>query len=202
MNRVVLASGNPDKLKELRWLLRDLDLEIVPVGDIIPDWYVEENGATLEENAYLKARDVMLRTGLPAVADDTGLFVDILGGAPGVYAARFAGFDCTYENNVNKLLRTMLCERNRKASFKTAAVFVSPDREFSVIGEIRGAILEEPDGDGGFGYDPVFRPDGLDHSFARCTEEEKNRISHRALAMENLRRRLLDREQSSASSPS
>ena len=194
MSKVVLASGNPDKLKELRWLLRDLDLEIIPVCEIIPDWHVEENGATLEENAFLKARDVMRRTGLPAVADDTGLFVDILGGAPGVYAARFAGYDCTYENNVKKLLRTMLCESNRKASFMTAAVFVSPEREFSVIGEVRGAIMEEPDGEGGFGYDPVFMPDGLDHTFARCTEEEKNRISHRARAMESLRKRLAERE--------
>ncbi|MBN2586067.1 MAG: RdgB/HAM1 family non-canonical purine NTP pyrophosphatase [Candidatus Fermentibacteraceae bacterium] len=191
MNRIILASGNPDKLEELRWLLGGLEVEVVPVRGIIPDWKVEETGATLEENAYLKARDVVRRTGMPAVADDTGLFVDILGGAPGVYAARFAGFDCTYENNIQKLLRTMLCERNRTASFMTSAVFVSSDIEFSVTGEIRGVILEEPDGDSGFGYDPVFLPDGLDHTFGRCTAEEKNRISHRALALRSLREKLM-----------
>lgn len=188
--RLVLASGNPDKLRELRQLLEGLDLEIVPAGEVIPGWSVEETGSTLEENAFLKARDVMQRTGLPAVADDTGLFVDILGGAPGIYAARFAGFDCTYENNVNKLLSTMLCESNRDACFRTVAVFVSPEMEFAVQGEIRGIILEDPDGEGGFGYDPVFLPEGLDHTFARCTPEEKNRISHRARALRNLRDRL------------
>ncbi|OPL18589.1 MAG: hypothetical protein AVO35_04455 [Candidatus Aegiribacteria sp. MLS_C] len=189
--RIVLASGNPDKLRELRNLLMDLDMEVIPAGDMIPSWSVEETGSTLEENAFLKARHAAVRTGLPAVAEDTGLFVDILGGAPGIYAARFAGFDCTYENNINKLLRTMLCETNRRACFRTAAVFVSPDMEFSVQGEIIGRILESPDGEGGFGYDPVFLPDGLDHTFARCTQEEKNRISHRARALMELRERLL-----------
>ncbi|MFO8184864.1 MAG: RdgB/HAM1 family non-canonical purine NTP pyrophosphatase [Candidatus Aegiribacteria sp.] len=191
MNRMVLASGNPDKLAELRALLKDLDVQVLPAGELIPGWSVEETGSTLEDNAFLKARDVVRATGLPAVADDTGLFVDILGGAPGIYAARFAGSDCTYENNVQKLLTTMLCERNRSASFRTSAVFSSPEMEFSVTGEVRGVILEEPDGHGGFGYDPVFLPDGLQHSFARCTPEEKNLISHRALAMMNMRKTLL-----------
>lgn len=191
MNRMVLASGNPDKLAELRVLLKDLDLQVLPVGELIPGWSVEETGSSLEENAFIKARDVLRATGLPAVADDTGLFVDILGGAPGIYAARFAGSDCTYENNIRKLLTTMLCERNRRASFRTSAVFSSPEMEFSVTGEVRGVILEEPDGDSGFGYDPVFLPDGLQHSFARCTPEEKNLISHRARAMMNMRKALL-----------
>lgn len=191
MNRVVLASGNPDKLAELQELLQDLDLQVLPAGELVPGWSVAETGSTLEENAFLKARDIVRATGLPAVADDTGLFVDILGGAPGIYAARFAGSDCTYENNVRKLLTTMLCERNRRASFRTSAVYSSPNMEFSVTGEVRGVILEEPDGRSGFGYDPVFKPDGLQHSFARCTREEKNRISHRALAMRNIREALM-----------
>jgi XTP/dITP diphosphohydrolase len=193
MMRVVLASGNPDKLRELRALLQEMDIEIVPIHELLPDWHVEETGITLEENAYLKARDAFERTGLPAIADDTGLFVDILGGAPGIFAARFAGFDCTYENNIQKLLRTMLCETNRNASFRTSAVFVSPNEEFAVTGEIRGVILEEPDGTEGFGYDPIFLPDGLDHSFARCTSAEKNSISHRADALNKLRTKLLSR---------
>ena len=191
MKRIVLASGNPDKLRELRYFLQDLEIEIIPVFDLLPDWSVEETGITLEENAYIKARDVAEKTQLPAIADDTGLFVDILGGAPGIYAARFAGSDCSYESNVNKLLQTMLCEENRRAAFRTSAVFVSPGMEFSVNGEITGRIIEEPDGNEGFGYDPVFLPDGLDHTFARCTHEEKHSISHRALAMQKLRQMLI-----------
>ncbi len=191
MKRIVLASGNPDKLRELSYLLKDLQVEIIPVGDLIPNWYVEETGITLEENAYIKARDVAEKTHLPVIADDTGLFVDVLGGAPGVYAARFAGFDCSYENNVSKLLRTMLCEENRKAAFRTSAVLVSPDVEFSVTGEITGVITEEPDGEDGFGYDPVFLPDDLKQTFAKCSPEEKHRISHRARAMQKLKEILI-----------
>lgn len=190
MKRIVLASGNPDKLSELRYFLKDLDIEIIPVSDLLPGWSIEETGSTLEENALLKARDVASRTQLPAIADDTGLFVDVLGGAPGIYAARFAGYDCSYKSNVNKLLRTMLCEENRKAFFRTSAVLVSSGVELSVTGEIAGVIIREPDGNEGFGYDPVFLPDELDHTFARCTPEEKHSISHRARAMMKLRNKL------------
>ena len=190
MNRIVLASGNRDKLAELNTLLKDLNIEIVPVTSLIPDWEVEEDGQTLEDNAFKKARDVFRRTGLPAIADDTGLFVDALGGAPGIYAARFAGESCSYSDNVNKLLKALLCEGNRGASFRTAAVYVSNDREISVTGEVRGTILESPDGDEGFGYDPVFLPDELDVTFARCSSEQKNSISHRARAIRALRKRL------------
>ena len=191
MTKLVLASANPDKLQELRYLLRGLKLTVVPARDLLPGWTVEETGRTLEANAYIKARDVFLRTGLPSVADDTGLFVDVLGGAPGIFAARFAGIQCTYESNLKKLLTTMLCETNRRACFRTTAVLVSTGTEFSVTGEVSGIILDEPDGTGGFGYDPIFLPDGLDHSFARCTPEEKNSVSHRSRAMRDLRKRLL-----------
>ncbi len=191
MNRIVLASGNQDKLRELRYFLEDLDIEIVSVCDIIHDWSVEETGITLEENAFIKARDAAEKTRLPAIGDDTGLFVDILGGAPGIYAARFAGYDCSYECNVNKLLRTMLCEDNRSAAFRTSAVLVSPSMEFSVSGEITGEIVREPDGDEGFGYDPIFLPHGLSHTFARCSQEEKHRVSHRARAMQKLREKII-----------
>ena len=191
MKRIVLASGNPDKLTELRYLLKDLEIEVISVCDLLPGWSIEETGATLEENAYLKARDVAERTQLPAIGDDTGLFVDVLGGAPGIYAARFAGSDCSYKDNINKLLQTMLCEENRRASFRTSAVFVSSEMEFSVAGEVTGVIIKEPDGEEGFGYDPVFLPDGIDHTFARCTPEEKHRISHRARAMLKLSKMLV-----------
>lgn len=191
MKQIVLASGNPDKLLELRYLLRDLEIEIIPVCDLIPGWSVEETGISLEENAFLKARDAAEKTSYPAIADDTGLFVDVLGGAPGIYAARFAGIDCSYDNNIKKLLRTMLCEENRQAAFRTSAVLVSPEVELSVLGEITGTIIEEPDGEDGFGYDPIFLPDELDHTFARCSAEEKHQISHRARAMLKLKEKLL-----------
>lgn len=193
MKKIVLASSNMDKLRELRYLLRDLDVELLRATDLIPGWTVEETGITLIENALLKSRDAAFRTGLPSIADDTGLFVDALGGSPGVYAARFAGYDCSYENNLNKLLRTILCEKNRKASFRTAAAFTSKKEEFTVMGEVKGRILDAPDGEGGFGYDPVFLPDALEHTFARCTPEEKHRVSHRAMAMNKLREELISR---------
>ncbi len=191
MKRIVIASGNPDKLREFQYLFRDMQVEIIPVRDLVPDWSVEETGTSLEENAFLKARDASEKTHLPAIADDTGLFVDVLGGAPGVYAARFAGTDCSYENNINKLLKTMLCEENRKAAFRTSAVLVSQDIEFSVMGEIKGVIVEKPDGEDGFGYDPVFLPDELDRTFARCSPEEKHRVSHRARAITKLREKIV-----------
>ncbi len=190
MSLLVLASGNPDKTRELRRILAPLNVEVIPVTDPVPDWSVEETGITLEENAFIKARDAFEKTGIPAVADDTGLFVDVLGGAPGIYAARFAGADCSYEDNVRKLLRTMSGEKNRRACFRTAAAFVSETMEFSVPGEVGGVILERPDGTGGFGYDPVFLPDGMDKTFARCTAQEKDRISHRARSLRKLAEKL------------
>ena len=187
MNKLVLASGNPDKLRELRSLLEDLPFEVISISEILPDWSIEETGITLEENALLKARDAAERTGVASIADDTGLFVDVLGGAPGIYAARFAGSDCSYGDNVRKLLRTMLYETNRKASFRTAAAFVSPSgEELCEMGEVEGIIMEKADGEGGFGYDPVFLPNELDKTFARCSPEEKHLISHRARALKRL----------------
>lgn len=190
MNRTVLATANPDKLLELRTILAPLHADFCGVRELVPDWRVEETGSTLEQNALIKARTALKLTGLPAIADDTGLFVDVLGGAPGIYAARFAGDDCSYACNVRKLLGTMLCEENRSACFRTAAAYVSPGLEICVTGEVFGIILQEPQGEKGFGYDPVFRPEGLDCSFACCSAEEKNRFSHRARALEKLRREL------------
>lgn len=192
IRELILASGNPDKLGELQYLLKDMSFEVIPVSRVIPGWYVEETGLTLTENAFLKARDVTVRTGIASIADDTGLFVDVLGGAPGILAARFAGPGCTYEDNVRKLLRTMLYESNRAAAFRTAAVYVSPDGdEFYAMGEVNGVIVHEADGSGGFGYDPVFLPDELDKTFARCTPEEKHIVSHRARALMKLRDELV-----------
>jgi len=194
MKRIVLASANPDKLAELRTLFAETDLEVLSVTDVIPGWDVEETGITLEENAILKASCAAQATGLPAVADDTGLFVESLGGAPGIYTARFAGPDCSYSDNVDKLLRDMLGETDRRATFRTAAAFSCPnENDICVTGEVSGTILLQPTGDAGFGYDPVFRSDELGFSFAECTPEEKHQVSHRARAIKLLRKVVLDR---------
>ena len=189
MKKLVLASGNPDKLKELREFLTPLEIEVVAAGDLILDWDVEETGSTLQENALLKARAACQATGLPAVADDTGLYVRGLGGAPGLYTARYAGSGCTYEENVKKLLTILTGEigEARRAVFRTAAALVMPgDGEFCVVGEIQGYISEKPSGDSGFGYDPVFFAPQLGMTFAEAPASSKNEVSHRAKAMNAL----------------
>ncbi len=189
MKRLVLASGNPDKLRELRELLSLLHIEVVAVGDIVKGWNVEETGRTLEENALIKARITSISTGLPAVADDTGLFVQGLGGAPGIYTARYAGKGCTYNENVRKLLRALTGEvgEARSAVFRTAAALALPgDGEYCVVGEVTGYIAEEPAGDSGFGYDPVFFSPELGMTFAQAPPERKNDVSHRARAIKAL----------------
>ncbi len=187
MNYIVLASGNKDKLKELR-LLAGIG-SIVAIGDIIPDWDVEETGLTLEENALLKARAAAEATGRTAIADDTGLFVWALGDAPGVYTARYAGESCSYYDNTVKLLNALSGERNsnRRASFRTVIALVTPDGEEHVFkGSVDGLITEAHSGEEGFGYDPVFFSLELEKTFAECSTEEKNTVSHRARAMREL----------------
>jgi XTP/dITP diphosphohydrolase len=191
MRRLVLASANPDKTAELRSFLEGSGVEVASIAMLRPGWEVEETEVTLAGNALLKARAATAATGLPAVADDTGLFVDVLGGAPGIYTARFAGNRCSYAENVRKLLVMMALESNRRAWFRTVVAFRDPSgEEFHVSGEVAGAITREPMGEGGFGYDPVFLADGLTRTFAACSPEEKHAVSHRARAMTLLRNRL------------
>jgi XTP/dITP diphosphohydrolase len=188
--QLVLATANPDKAAEIRAVLRDagLDVELVPRPDDVPE--VDETGTTLEDNARLKAVALCEATGLPAVADDTGLEVDSLGGAPGVYSARFAGDDATYADNVAKLLRELagLDEAARTARFTTVALARWPDgREVAAIGEVGGVIAVEARGDSGFGYDPVFVPvEGDGRTFAEMSADEKHRVSHRGRAFRTL----------------
>lgn len=186
---LVLASGNPDKLAEVRSILADHTVRIIPVTDLVPDWACEETGDSIEENAVIKARAAAAATALPAVADDTGLFVAALGGGPGVYSARYAGGDASYADNVRKLLRVLLWEDgdSRKAFFRTAAAYSDPSGlTLTAAGEVEGTILTEPRGTGGFGYDPVFFADVLGCTYAECPAGSKNRASHRARAFEDL----------------
>ncbi len=179
--RIVVATKNPDKLREMAAVLAEAapDVEIA-IGLEWPD--VEETGATLVENALLKANAVASVTGLAAVADDTGLEVDALDGAPGVHTARFAGPAATYADNRTALLEAMEGREDRGARFRTVIALVVLGREpLTVEGVLEGQITRVERGDGGFGYDPVFEVDG--RTLAEISEAEKNRISHRARAL-------------------
>ena len=188
--RFVLATANPDKAEEIVTVLRDagapIDLE--PSDPSFPD--VEETGATLEENARLKAVAVAMHTGFPAIADDTGLEVDALDGAPGVRSARFAGEQATYADNVNLLLERLadVPAPGRTARFATVAIARWPDgQEIAALGTVEGTIAPEPRGDHGFGYDPVFVPDeGDGRTFAEMQPDEKHACSHRGRAFRTL----------------
>jgi len=185
--RLVLASANPDKAAEIAAVLAGaLDVELVPRPPEVPD--VVEDGATLLDNARLKARALVAATGLPAVADDTGLEVGALGGAPGVYSARYAGEGATYADNVAKLLAELDALPDgggaRAARFRTVALAAFPDgTEVWAEGMVDGTISREARGSAGFGYDPVFVPaEGGGRTFADMTPEAKHAISHRGRA--------------------
>jgi XTP/dITP diphosphohydrolase len=187
--RFVLATANPDKAREIRALLTPDDgIELLERPSGVPE--VDETGETLEENARLKAAALCEATGLPAVADDTGLVVDALGGAPGVRSARYAGARATYDDNVTKLLAELdgVAAPDRTARFATVAVARWPDdREVAVMGEVEGRIAERPRGRNVFGYDPVFVPAGGDgRTFAEMTDAEKHSHSHRGRAFRAL----------------
>ena len=180
-SRIVVASQNPDKVREVESVIAF----VAPWVEIVRglEWpEVEETEATLQGNALLKARAVVKATGIAALADDTGLEVRALGGAPGVRTARFAGPEATYQDNVSRLLNVLAGHDDRAATFRTAVALV--DEEGSVVtveGRLEGRIAETPRGDGGFGYDPVFEVDG--RTLAEISEEEKNHMSHRARAL-------------------
>ncbi|MGZ4679435.1 MAG: RdgB/HAM1 family non-canonical purine NTP pyrophosphatase [Ilumatobacteraceae bacterium] len=180
--QLVCASANPDKVAEIAAIL-DGVVDLLPRPAHVPE--VVEDADTLIGNARLKAAAICSATGLPAVSDDTGLFVDALGGEPGVYAARYAGHDATYADNRRKLLRQLGDTDRRSAQFVSAVVVKWPDgREIAVEGVCEGIIATTELGDRGFGYDSVFIPvDGDGRSFSQMSDVEKNRISHRARSL-------------------
>jgi XTP/dITP diphosphohydrolase len=182
---IFIASANPDKISELIQLLEPYGCSLKSVSDVPGDFDVVEDQPTLEGNALKKARFWHQQTGLPALADDTGLEVDALNGEPGVYSARYAGNSATYQENVDKLLKEMKGITNRAARFRTVVALTGND-EIIFEGVCEGEITEEPYGDGGFGYDPVFRPAGFKKTFAELSTVEKNRISHRGKALKKL----------------
>ena len=189
--KIVIATRNRHKAVELQTLLHGAGYDAVQLDEIDPDGKipeVEETGTTFKENALLKAHAIAKATGLPSVADDTGLEVDALGGAPGIFSARYAGENCTYEDNVKKLLRELsdVADDRRTARFKTVAVYVHKETELSAEGVVEGVITEKEEGVGGFGYDPVFSVWDMKKTYAQLADEEKNRVSHRGKAIRSL----------------
>lgn len=191
--RLVLATRNAGKLREFRELLRgqvpglDVDTQVIDAAAAgAPD--VRETGVTFEENSLLKARAVAAATGLVAVADDSGLAVDVLGGAPGIFSARWSGRHGDDQANLGLLLNQLvdIDEQHRGAAFVCAASLVSAGSEHVVRGELHGSVLSAPRGEGGFGYDPILLPAGMSRSCAELSATEKNEISHRGQAFRAL----------------
>ncbi|UCH62374.1 MAG: RdgB/HAM1 family non-canonical purine NTP pyrophosphatase [Fidelibacterota bacterium] len=184
----VVATHNRDKFREIKAIFADLPIELLNLEEFPDVGAVKETGTSLRANALLKAHSVHLATGLPVIADDTGLEVDALNGAPGVYAARYAGPRATYHQNVEKLLVAMkyVPDQKRTARFRTCAAFVNGAHELVASGVVEGYITRKPVGDNGFGYDPVFRLSGSIQTFGQMTSEQKHQISHRARAFKAL----------------
>jgi XTP/dITP diphosphohydrolase len=190
--KIVLATRNKNKVEEIREILKMyLDdeifsqIELLSSADFqIPE--IEEDGETYEENALKKAREVYKFTKLPSLADDSGIEVEILGGRPGVFSARYAGEGATDEENNKKLLKELenFPIEKRKAKFKCVIAYVDSVEERIFYGETSGKVIFEPLGDGGFGYDPLFLPNGFDLTYAQLPGEVKNRISHRSKALQ------------------
>ena len=185
---IVIAPHNPDKKKEILIALRELGVNILFLDNFPEIGEIEETGSTLLENSLIKARTVSAITGKPAIADDTGLEVDALNGAPGIYSARYAGINVSYEDNVRKLLSEMSSTDmdSRTARFRTVVSFHSTNKELWTEGVIEGSITMGAIGTGGFGYDPVFKVEQTGKTFAEMTRREKNKISHRGVALEKM----------------
>lgn len=184
--KLVFATNNKHKLEELRKIIAGSDIEIVSLADINCHDDIPETADTLEGNALQKARYIREHYGYDCFADDTGLEVEALDNAPGVYSARYAGPGHDSEANMNKLLHEMEGKENRKARFRTAIALILNGQEHLFDGIINGIITERKRGDSGFGYDPIFQPESYHQTFAEMGNDIKNRISHRALAVKKL----------------
>jgi XTP/dITP diphosphohydrolase len=192
MQKIILATRNNDKLREIRMILSGLPIELISLSEFPDCPEVIEDGDTLETNALKKAREVFRYTNIPALADDTGLEVFHLKMAPGVLSARYAGEHVTYADNNRKLLNELrnVPDNQRRAQFRCVAAFIMKDGQFTEEGICAGSIISELKGTGGFGYDPLFIPDGYHQTFAELPAEIKNTISHRAQAFRNIKTRL------------
>lgn len=190
--KIIIASGNKKKLKEIQTMLNDLSLQIIPMTELETVPEIIEDELTFSGNALKKARTLFFQTGEWSLADDSGLEVDSLNGAPGVVSARFAGEPTDDKKNNEKLLFLLQHEENKCAQFRSIIALVGPSGEFTSEGIIRGRLISEFRGNNGFGYDPLFIPDGYEQTFAELSSEEKNKISHRAQALQKMKRVIVD----------
>lgn len=192
---LVLSTGNENKVKEIKHILKDLKIEVLSKKDVnLENLEIIEDGETLEENSLKKAKTLADRTGYMVMADDTGLFVDALGGEPGVHAARYAGEEVNDKKNNEKLLSKLKGKslEERKARFLDVITLITEDKKiYTVIGECKGTIALDFRGPRSFGYDPLFIPEGYNQTFAELGADIKDKISHRAKALENLRNTLI-----------
>lgn len=203
MGQLIFATNNEHKLFEIRNILAGCGYDILGLKEAGIFEEILEDHDTLEENAFQKARYISGKTGVDCFADDTGLEIEALGGEPGVYSARYSrvghpvypGMEVT-AGNIKKVLEKMTGETNRKARFRTVIALIMGNREYTFEGIVEGEILKETRGLGGFGYDPIFLPESSDHTFAQMKVEEKNRVSHRARAVNKLVDFLRERDQS------
>ena len=187
--KLVLATHNLHKQKEMNSILSSLEIHIVGLDEFPQIGDIEETGTTLIENAFIKARTVNKLTGLASIADDTGLEVDALNGAPGVYSARYAGQNPTYQENCEKLLNSLknFPDKRRVAKFRTVVAFVDGKTEHYTEGVVKGLIINEYRGEDGFGYDSIFMPDSLGLTYAQMDTVQKNSISHRFKALKKMK---------------
>lgn len=191
MEKLIIASKNNGKVCEIKDILKDLPFEVVSMKDLGYDLDIEETGSTFDENAMLKAKALYEHVNAMVLADDSGLEVDFLGGAPGIYTARFAGDTSQQEKNARIIgLLSGVDKPYRTARFVCSIAFVSKDISFTVNGSVEGIIAAQPEGGAGFGYDPIFFMPGYEKTMAELPDSVKNEVSHRALALHKLRQEL------------
>lgn len=192
--KILAATTNEGKVREIKKIFSDESIEIISLKEAGINAEVEENGSTFCENARIKAYEIAKLCELPVLADDSGLTVDALDGAPGIYSARYAGEGATDEERIEKLLHEMEGKTDRTAQFRCAVAFIACDgEEICAEGMVSGRITESKEGENGFGYDPVFWCDELGKTFAEANAEEKNRVSHRGRALKKLYEELIER---------
>ena len=183
--KIVFATNNQHKLDEIKIISKG-QLDILSLSDINCHDEIPETGETLKENALIKAQFVKDKFGLDCFADDTGLEVEALDNAPGIYSSRYAGPNCDPEDNMQRLLHELQDKENRSAQFRTVIALLFEGKEHYFAGKVQGEIPQQKEGTNGFGYDPIFKPDGYDQTFGKLSEEVKNSLSHRAIATRKL----------------
>ncbi len=191
MKKIIFASNNKGKVEEVKYILSDMNIQIISLADIDDSIDIEESGNSFEENALIKAEQVFEKFKIPTMADDSGLVVQQLNGAPGIFSSRYAGADCNDKANNEKLLIELKnYPHPHRAKFVCAAVYFDGESTHTKVGEFTGRIIDEEVGNNGFGYDPLFVPDGYNVTSAQLEPEIKNSISHRLKAFEKLKNNL------------